>query len=251
MAEPELSVVIPAYNEAEAIGRTLEAVRRYLDRAGCAHEIVVADDGSQDATPALVRAAAAADPRIRLLAAGHAGKGAAVKRGMLAARGAYRLFMDADSSTSVDAWAVVGPWLRDGYDVVIGSRKMSGARVTVRQPWLRERMGQTFTWLSNRVLSARVSDITCGFKGFTAGAAQRIFSLQRMDGWGFDAEILFIARRQRCRIKEVPVVWADDASTKVRLARDAVRSLAELIQIRLGAWRGRYPRAAAPGANGP
>ena len=243
MGEPELSVVIPAFNEADAIASTLESVAGYLAGGGIAHEILVVDDGSTDGTPAIVRGLARELPAVRLMEGGHAGKGGAVRRGMLAARGAYRLFMDADSSTPIGEWAKLAPWLRDGCDVAIGSRKMAGARVLVHQPRLRELMGQAFTWLTNVLLAARVSDITCGFKGYTASTAERIFRLQRIEGWGFDAELLFIARRLGCRIQEVPVVWTHDASTQVRLARDAVRSLAELLRIRLDTWRGRYPRS--------
>ncbi len=124
---------------------------------------------------------------------------------------------------------------------------MAGAQVKVHQPPLREAMGKVFTGCTNTMLTTRVTDITCGFKCFQAEAAHRIFSLQRMTGWGFDAEILFIARRMGYRLKEVPVVWVDDAATKVRLATDALRSLKELFQIRLGAWLGWYPVRAGRG----
>ena len=247
---PQLSVVIPAFNEAGVIRSTLEAVAGYLGAAGIAHEILVVDDGSTDQTRATIRSLQPAIPGLRLLESPHAGKGGAVKRGMLEASGAWVLFMDADHSTRIGEWAACAPWCAAGYDVVIGSRKMPGARVLVRQPPLREAMGKAFTWLTNALLAARVSDITCGFKAFRADAARRIFGLQRLCGWGFDAEILFIARRLGCRIKEVPVAWTNDATTKVRLAQDAIRSLLELVQIRLGAWRGWYP-VAAPGTVAP
>ena len=237
---PQLSVVIPVYNEAGVIGRTIETIGRYLTEAGLPHEILVVDDGSTDRTAELVQAASARYPTVRLVPSGHQGKGGAVKQGMLAARGAVRLFLDADLSTDIREWTKCAPWFDEGVHIVIGSRKMTGAQVTVHQPFLREAMGKVFTRLTNMILGARVSDITCGFKAFTAEAASRIFPLQRITGWGFDAEILFIARRLGYEIKEVPVVWADDASTKVRLLRDAVRSLRELLAIRIGGWTGRY-----------
>lgn len=236
----EVSVVIPAYNEEAVIRSTVEDVDRYFSERRVTHEIVVVDDGSTDRTVELVRDAARRIPGVRLLASRHAGKGQAVKQGMLGAAGSQILFMDADSSTRIQEWGKFSPWIRDGYEVVIGSRKMPGAMVTRHQPPLREAMGKVFTWLTNTLLAARVTDITCGFKCFRADAARDLFALQRMDGWGFDAEILFLARRSGYRIKEVPVVWADDASTKVRLVSDAMRSLKELMQIRLGAWRGWY-----------
>jgi glycosyltransferase involved in cell wall biosynthesis len=240
MADPELSVVIPAYNEAAVICQTVQEVAAYLTALPMTHEIIVADDGSTDGTGPRVQELAASLPGVRVVSGPHRGKGAAVRRGILDARGGYVLFMDADHSTRISEWAKCVPWLGDGYDVVIGSRKMAGATVLVRQPPLREAMGQAFTRLSNVLLPMRVTDVTCGFKCFQAPAARRIFHLQRMEGWGFDAEILFIARRLGLRIREVPVVWVNDAGTKVRLLTDAARSLTELLTIRIGSWRGWY-----------
>ena len=240
MANPQLSVVIPAYNEEASIRKTVESVRTYLTESKISHELLVVDDGSTDRTAEIVLEVAKSVPSLRLLRSGHRGKGGAVKLGMLEAAGEQVLFMDADLSTPIEELQKYLPWLHDGYDVVIGSRKMPGASVTVHQPPLREAMGKVFTWLTNVLLGTRVSDITCGFKCFSAKAASEIFRRQRIDGWGFDAEILFIAGRCGFRIKEVPVVWADDASTKVRLLKDAVRSLKELLEIRLSAWRGQY-----------
>ena len=246
MPQPELSVVIPAYNEERVIASTIQSVVVYLGGTGTSCEVIIVDDGSTDATVRVVQEAAAQHPGVRLLASPHLGKGGAVKQGVLSAQGRSILFMDADSSTRIEEWAKFAPWLSRGFQVVIGSRKMPGAEVVVRQPVLREAMGKVFTWLTNQLLTGGVSDITCGFKAFETGAAREIFGLQRMHGWGFDAEILFIARRRDYGIKEVPVVWADDASTKVRLGRDALGSFQELLQIRLGAWRGWYqPRGAA------
>lgn len=239
-AKPELSVVIPTYNEEGVIRQTVEAVAAYLAQARIRHEILVVDDGSTDGTVEAVRELARILPDIHVIPCQHAGKGGAVRRGVLEAQGAHVLFLDADHSTRIEEWEKLVPWLRDGYEVVIGSRKMAGARIHVRQPPLREAMGKVFTWLTNRLLGVRVWDVTCGFKGYRSPAARAIFQRLRMTGWGFDAEAIFIARRLRYSIKEVPVAWADDASTKVHLAKDAVRSFMELVQIRLGAWRGWY-----------
>lgn len=238
----DLTVVIPAFNEGRDIGPTLEKVAAYLGSCGTAYEVIVVDDGSTDRTAAVVKDFGRADPTIRLIESAHAGKGGAIRRGVLEARGRHILFMDADYSTRIEEWAQCLPWLTGGFDIVIGSRKIPGATVTVRQHPLREAMGKVFTWLVNMWLGTRVSDVTCGFKCFTAEAARGIFRLQRVNGWGFDAEILFLARRLGLRLKEVPVMWANDATTNVRLARDASRSFLELVNIRLSAWRGRYPR---------
>lgn len=239
-SRPQISVVIPAYNEAAVIRQTVREVAAYLDAVGLTHEIVVVDDGSTDGTVAIVRELESRLPSLRLILASHHGKGGAVKRGALEAAGEAVLFMDADHSTRIEELQKCLPWLEDGFQVVIGSRKTPGAEVRVHQPPVREAMGRVFTWLTNQLLGTRVTDITCGFKCFTAEAAAEIFQLQRIAGWGFDAEILFIARHRGWRIKEVPVVWTDDATTKVRLLHDTLRSLSELVSIRAGAWRGRY-----------
>ena len=247
MTTPELSVIIPAYNEAAVIGQTVQAVARYLGGQGISYEVLVVDDGSTDDTVRRVHDLMAAVPSLRLLGASHRGKGAAVKHGVLAAQGRYVLFMDADYSTRIQEWQQCLPWLQDGYEVVIGSRKMAGATVVKHQSPLREAMGKVFTWLTNELLHTHVTDITCGFKCFRREAAQHLCGLQQMTGWTFDAELLFLARRLGYRLKEVPVMWADDRSTKVRLAADTLRSLTELLRIRWGARRGVY----GPDASGP
>jgi dolichyl-phosphate beta-glucosyltransferase len=240
MSPLEISVVIPAYNEAAVIGQTVKQVAHYLHEQHLMYEVLVVDDGSMDETVKQVHEMLASLPSLRLIEASHRGKGAAVKQGVLAAQGRYVLVMDADLSTPIHEWQRCVPWLQNGHEVVIGSRKMAGATVLKRQPPLREAMGKVFTWLTNRLLGTRVTDITCGFKGFHREAAQRIFRLQRMEGWAFDAEILFLARRLGYRMKEVPVRWVNDESTKVRLVMDACRSLKELLAIRVGAWKGWY-----------
>ena len=235
-----LSVVIPAYNEAAVIGSTLESVVSSLTAGGVSHEILVVDDGSTDATASLVRQAAERRPQIRLLASGHQGKGGAVKHGVLAATGRYVLFLDADYSTRIEEWEKLRPWLTKGYEVVIGSRRMGGAEIVRRQSSLRRFLGSGFLWLTNAMLSIGVTDVTCGFKAFDTDVARTLFERQRLNGWGFDAEVLFLARRFGYRVKEVPVVWRNDATSNVRLWKDIVRSGLELVEIRCHALRGHY-----------
>ncbi|GAG97636.1 unnamed protein product, partial [marine sediment metagenome] len=168
------------------------------------------------------------------------GKGSAIRKGMLAAQGEYVLFMDADMSTPIEELDRLLPYLYQGHDIVIGSRKIPGAKIDVHQPRYREIMGEMFSRLS-RVLTVRsVHDFTCGFKCFSKSCIQNIFERQRLAGWGYDTEVLFIAQKHGFRIKEVPVMWSDSADSKVRLWRDVVHSAFDLIRIRVNNLLRRY-----------
>ena len=237
---PYLSVVIPAWNEATTLDATSRRVLTYLNGLQGNGELIIADDGSTDATAAAVDRLARTDARVRLLRLAHGGKGHAVKQGMLAARGAFVLFMDADYSTPIEEMDRFWPHLWEGWDVVIGSRKMRGALITRRQPWLRERLGKVFTWLTNTLVTRNLSDITCGFKCFSRAGVQQVFSRQQLSGWGFDAEILFLAQRLGYRVCEVPVRWHNAEKSNVRMGADGWRSLRELLAIRRNARRGVY-----------
>lgn len=255
---PYLSVVIPAWNEAAAIAATSRRVLVYLDTLPGNGEVVIADDGSTDATAALAADLARQDARVRLLRLSHGGKGHAVRSGVLAARGAFVLFMDADYSTPIEEMDRFLPVLWEGWDVVIGSRKTAGAVISKRQPWLREHLGKVFTWLTNTLVTRRLSDITCGFKCFSRAAAEEVFIRQRLTGWGFDAEILFLTQQLGYRIREVPVHWHNADKSNVRMGADGLRSFKELLAIRRNARRGVYrlqdarrrPVAAPPVAAG-
>ena len=240
MPTPQLSIVIPAWNEAATVEAAARRILTYADARGTAVELLIADDGSTDDTAAIVERLGAQEPRVRLLRLPHGGKGRAVRAGMLAATGDFALFLDADFATPIEEMDRLWPPLWEGWDVAIGSRKMPGAVITKRQPWLRERMGQVFTWLTNTLVTRNLSDITCGFKCFSRASAQAVFSRQRLDGWGFDAEILFLAQRLGYRIREVPVRWHNADKTAVRLGSDAWRSFRELLRIRRNARRGLY-----------
>ena len=201
-----LSVVIPAYNERARLPRTLERIRGFL--AGRPHEIVVVDDGSADGTAEAARAAAG-DALVLLRNEGNRGKGYSVRRGMLAARGARRLMTDADLSTPIEELARLEQALEDGHGVAIGSRALAGARIEVRQPLYRESLGRLFNVFVRALAVPGVRDTQCGFKLFTAAAAQAVFTAARLDGFSFDVEALFIARQLGYRVAEVPVacVW--------------------------------------------
>ncbi len=242
MPEPIfLSVVIPVYNEEKRLGPPLEDVLAYLTRLGKPWEVVVVDDGSSDGTVALVRARAASEPRLRLVSLGkNRGKGAAVREGMLAAAGRIRLFRDADSSTPMDELPRFLAEFERGADVVIGSRRVTGATVVRHQPKLREWLGRGFTLLSRALLVWEVRDFTCGFKAFTGEAAEAVFSRQTLERWSFDGEILVIAHKLGLRIAQVGVRWTDEAGSKVRLLRDVVGSFRELLLILARRARGVY-----------
>ena len=241
VGEYRLSVVIPAYNEAARIVEPLRRIERHLRARGLQSELIVVDDGSSDDTAGVVRRVGeelAIPVRVIPLECNR-GKGHAVKVGMTSSRGQAVLMTDADLSTPIEELDKLLPLLRNGTQVVIGSRKMAGAVIEVRQPKLREMMGRVFTQLT-RLFVVQVSDVTCGFKLFSGEAAHAIFSRVTLDDWSFDAEALFLARRLGFRIREVPVLWRDAAGTKVHRGRDAVWAAVGLLRIMSNSARGRY-----------
>ena len=233
MSAPLLSVVIPAYNEGRRLPPTLEKIQRHL--AGRAHEIVVVDDGSEDDTAA--RAAAAGVTVLRN--EGNRGKGYSVRRGMLQARGDRRLMTDADLSTPIEELDRLMAKMDEGYDVVIASRALPESNIEVRQPWYRENTGRLFNLFVRALAVPGVKDTQCGFKLFSAAAARDVFSAARVDGFSFDVEALFLARKKGYRIAEVPVLWRNDAASRVSLLRGAL-AFPDLLRIRANDWSGRY-----------
>ena len=244
-----LSVVIPMYNEAGRFPKVAAQLVAYLQAQSYRYEVVLVSDGSADATVAVAQAALGSLPVVRAIEYQlNQGKGYALRQGMTAARGDYVLFTDADLSTPPQELDHFWRWLDGGYDVVIGSRKMKGAQLDRRQPWLRETMGKVFTALSDVLATRNISDVTCGFKCFSRRAAHDLFGRGRINDWSYDAEILFLAQWRGYRIKEVPVHWHDEQGTKVRLLRDATRALRGLLTIRLNSTRGVYGRRVTRGA---
>jgi dolichyl-phosphate beta-glucosyltransferase len=236
-----LSIIIPAYNEEKRLGRTFDIIIDFLQKAGQEWEIVVHDDGSRDGTAALVRRYSAQHGCIRLSEGDrNRGKGNAVKQAMLAARGQWLLLTDADLSTPMEEFDKLWPWTQQGFEIVIGSRKIAGAQIEVKQPWLRQHMGLAYSYLSKWFLATPVLDFTCGFKLFRGDAAEAVFRRSLIERWGYDSEVLFIAHRLGYKIKEVPVVWRNDPATKVRLGSDTFSAARELLQIRRNAWAGKY-----------
>ena len=231
----QLSVVIPAYNEERRLPPTLERVRAYLGAGPLSHEIVVVDDGSRDSTSEVARAQGAVVVRND----GNRGKGYAARRGMLLARGRRRLMTDADLSTPIEDLPRLMARLDEGFDVAIASRALPGSNVEVRQSASREAIGRVFN-LCVRVLAVPgLHDTQCGFKLFTAEAAEAAFAPLRLDGFSFDVEALFVARRRGFRIAEVPVTWRNDEATRVG-PLNGLRAFLDLGRIRVNGWRGHY-----------
>ena len=236
-----VSLIIPAFNEEARIGKSLENILSFLQSQPYTWEIIIVDDGSSDRTVPLVQQRFGHHPGVRIHRhARNFGKGEAVKRGMLLGSGEYLFFSDADLSVPIETLSLFLPYLEKGFPVAIGTRQKTGSVIEIHQPAYREIMGKIFTKLTNLILGLQLSDFTCGFKGFTRGAAKEIFALQRVQNWSFDAEILYLARLKGYGIMEVPVRWRNDQATKVRLWRDIIASFFGLIEIRAHRWAGRY-----------
>ncbi|MDA0987649.1 MAG: glycosyltransferase family 2 protein [Chloroflexi bacterium] len=239
MAQPYLSIVIPAYNEEMRIAQTLDTVVKYAGGQDYSWEVVVADDGSQDGTASLVEAAAEANLGIRLVRLSHGGKGWAVRGGMLEARGQYRFLADADLSMPIEHLQRFLPPNLTDFDVAIGSREAPGAR-RFHEPFRRHLMGRAFNIMVRLLAVKGLSDTQCGFKCFDAKAAETLFPLQRAKGFGFDVEILFLAQRLGMHIKEVPIDWYYHEGSKVKPVRDSFLMLKDLLSVRWTSLKGRY-----------
>ena len=236
----DLSVVIPAYNEERRIGPTLERIGAYLGTRQWTSEILVVVDGSRDRTADVARSAQVGLALEVLDDQVNRGKGHCVRRGMLAARGSLRLFSDADLSTPIEEVEHLMAAIAGGCDVAIGSRRLPESRIDVPQPWWRQTMGRGFNWCVRRLAVPGIADTQCGFKLFSADAARGIFSRQRIEQFGFDVEVLWIARRLGLQVVEVPVTWLDDPDSKVRPVADAWRMLVDLLRIRQADRKGLY-----------
>lgn len=235
-----LSVIIPAYNEEKRIAKTLQSVDAYLKKQSYDYEILVVNDGSRDKTAEVIREAASRMASLRLIdnIANH-GKGWVVRQGMLQAQGRICLFMDADNSTTIDQVANFLPYFEQGYDLVIGSRRMKGAVIAVKQPWTRDLLGGVFRLAVHAIVPVGVTDSQAGFKAFSRRAVEVIFPRQTISRWAFDVEILAMARKMGLKVKEAPIIWTNDTESHVKLS-GMVKMFFEVLGIRKNLWAGRY-----------
>lgn len=243
-AAPEFSVIIPSYNEERRLPETLERIAAYVRASGREAEILVVDDGSTDHTAAVAESFRSKLPALRVISNGvNRGKGYSVRRGMLEARGRIVLFTDADLSAPIEEADKLFAAL-DTHDVAIGSRALDRALISVHQSHFREFAGIIFNTLVRLCLRLPFVDTQCGFKAFRREPCRIIFEQQRIERFGFDPELLYLARHHGLRAVEIPVRWGHSPATKVSMFRDSLQMFLDVLIIRWNAIAGRYPRSA-------
>ena len=245
-----LSIVIPAHNEEKRLPRTLEQVFAFLEKQDFSAEVVVVENGSADRTFEIARSFAEKHPQMRVLQNDERGKGLAVRRGMLEARGQYRFICDADLSMPIEEVVKFLPPDSDGYAINIGTREGPGAR-RIGEPYYRHLMGRINNLIIKVMGLPGFEDTQCGFKMFSRETAEDLFDVQRMNGIGFDVELLYIAKRRGYTIREVPITWYFDPDSRMRLVQDSLNMLREIWEIRQNWKKGLYARRSPDGANSP
>jgi glycosyltransferase involved in cell wall biosynthesis len=242
-----LSIVVPAYNEGSRLGESLRGIVNYLDEHAPESELIVVDDGSTDDTASAAREELSNSRTVRTSVISYQsnlGKGRAVRLGLLASRGEIALFTDADLSTPItETPKVVGPIERGEYDLTFGSRALDRSLIGVHQPWRREQGGRVFNLAVRLATGLPFWDTQCGFKAFRMSVCRPVIEGATIDRFGFDVELLYVAKRAGLRLKEIPVRWDHAEGSKVNVATDSFRMLSEVSRIRQQARRGVYDRA--------
>ena len=239
---PELSIIIPSYNEEARLPATLERIAAYVSASGRETEVLVVDDGSKDRTAAVAEAFREKLPSLRVLSNGvNCGKGFSVRHGMLEARGRIVLFTDADLSAPIEEADKLIEALANN-DLAIGSRAMDRSLISVHESPFREFAGIVFNTIVRIILRLPFVDTQCGFKAFRSGPCRILFEQQRIERFGFDPELLYLARHHGLRAVEIPVRWGHSPATKVNMFRDSIQMFLDLVIIRWNALAGRYPR---------
>ncbi len=242
--KPDVSIVIPAYNESERLGTPLKTILEFVSNNGINAEVVVVDDGSSDDTAKVAERAFASIPNVQsnvIRYEKNRGKGFAVKTGLLAAKADVALFSDADLSTPIEEMSkLVDPILRGEYDVTFGSRALDRSLIGTRQPWRREQGGRVMNFIIRTMSGLPFTDTQCGFKAFDLKKFRPLLDLMKIDRFGFDVEFLFVANYHKLCLKEIAVRWNDVEGSKVSVFRDTRRMINELSQIRQNAKQGAY-----------
>lgn len=229
---PFLSVVIPVFNEEKRLPQTLDTILTFLKQQPYESEIIISDDGSKDQSVAIAQEKLKHFNHQILITSQNRGKGHAVRQGMLVAAGRFVLFTDADLSTPISEVDRFLTLLQQNYDVVIGSRAMPDSRVELHQNFLRELMGKTFNLIARALAFKGIHDSQCGFKCFRGDVARKLFSEQKLDGFSFDVEIIYLSQKRGCRLLELPVIWRNSAQSRVRVLRDPFLMFWDVLKIR-------------------
>jgi dolichyl-phosphate beta-glucosyltransferase len=248
LLSPFYSIVLPAFNESASIGATLEKIFAHAAEQGWRTEVIVVNDGSSDDTGSIVKQFASKQTMLRVIEnPGNRGKGYSVRNGMLHAHGDILLFSDADLSSPIAEASKLFEAIEQGSDVAIGSRWLKAELQAKRQPLYRQLLGRIFNLVLRVVLGFNFKDTQCGFKAFTREAAQKLFSAQRIERWGFDAELLYLAEKYGLSVAEIPVAWSHRHGIRINPLLDGIRMLGETLVIRWNAFSGKYPLSATSG----
>lgn len=234
-----LSIILPAHNEENRLPNAFRKLDEFLSKQPYRSEVLVVENGSQDRTYALAQEYGAKKSYIRVIREQESGKGRAIRRGMLESIGDYRFYCDVDFSMPVDLISKFIPPANPIMDISIGSREVPGA-IRFNEPLIRHYTGRIFNKLVRQIALPDIQDSQCGFKCFRAEVAEKVFLLQTINGWTFDVEVLFIARKLGYGIKEIPVPWFYNPDSKIRILHDSYRMFTDLIQIRINDARGYY-----------
>jgi dolichyl-phosphate beta-glucosyltransferase len=237
----KISLIIPVYNEEKRIKLTLSKCISYFKNKKIDYEIIIVDDGSTDKTRLIIKDYLSENKNIKLTKQRkNKGKGYSVKEGMLLANGDYLLFSDADLSTPIEEIEKFIKVMKKGYDIVIASRNMKDSIIPIKQPFFRKFLGQVFPLIVNLLILPGYKDTQCGFKLFKKEVAIKIFSKQKINDFGFDVEILFIAKKYGYKIKEIPVIWSNSLVSKVSPLLDSIRMFLDILKIRLNDIKNTY-----------
>lgn len=238
--KPFLSIIIPAYNEASRLPKTLPSLRKFLEEQNFTWEVILSDDGSSDQTLQIASEYFGDGGLVKISSPKNRGKGSAVRKGILAAKGEICLLSDADFSTPIQDFFKLYSLINDGYDVVIGSRSLPNSNITIRQAWYREGMGRAFNTFVKIIVLDGFIDTQCGFKCFRRKKVIKIFEKMRIDRFSFDVEFLYLAKKMDLKISETPVEWHNVLESRVRIVRDSLGMLRDLFQIKINDFLGKY-----------